>query len=103
MVIFNKEEQKKAHKGLHKEIYDCSCKPYLSPWEYCEKCKNAVLEFMQKYGAGVLTRDEEVEDLQKAFNTAMIKVGSLKQKLEEKIQRVEKLKDKLETATQSIK
>lgn len=92
MVTFDKEEQKKAHKELHKKIYDCDCKPWSNGVDYCEKCQYAVIKFMNQYGAGVLTRDEEVDDLQEAFNTAMIEVGNLKQKLEGKITKYEKLK-----------
>ena len=92
MVTMNKQEQKEAHKVLHKKIYDCSCRPYLSPWEYCEDCKNAVLEFMRKYGAGVLTRDAEIEELAKEYSKCLRVNLAIIKRLDEKIKRVEELK-----------
>jgi len=99
MVTLDKEEEKEAHKVLHKKIYDCSCKPYLSPWQYCEDCKDSVLEFMQKFGAGVLTRDEELEDLGKECSKILKLNVSLTKKLDEKINRVEQLKKELEDSS----
>lgn len=84
--------QKEAHKELHKRIYDCNCKPYLRPNEYCEKCKNAVLEFMKEHGAGGLTRDVELEELTKQYSRICKENALLLKKLEIKSRRVEELK-----------
>lgn len=92
MVTLDKELHKKAHKELHKTIYDCDCKPYLKPWEYCDNCKNAVLKFMDTHGAGVLTRDEDIEELAKLYSKALKLNVSLEKRLDEKIKRVEELK-----------
>ena len=60
------EQEKQAHKELHKAISQCNTCCPVSPGErYCDKCAGEVLGFMNKYGAGVLTRDEHLEELEK--------------------------------------
>ena len=86
----------RPHKELHKRIYDCECKPWRRGVNYCENCQKAVIDFMNKYGVGVLCRDEEVEILLKG-NMRLIKDNEiLKTKLEKKIKRVEELKRETE-------
>ena len=97
MVTLNKEIHKEAHKELHKTIYDCDCQPYLKPWQYCEKCKNAVLDFMDKHGAGALTKDVEMEELAKEYSKLLKNNLSLTKRLDEKIKRVEELKKILDS------
>jgi len=95
MVTLNREEEEKAHKELHKKIYDCVCKPYLKPHKYCDDCKKNVTDFMDMFGAGVLTRDEKVEELQKENLKLKGELSVIQKKLEEKIKRVEELKKEL--------
>ncbi len=102
MVTLDKELHKKAHKELHQAIYDCKCKPYLEPWKYCDNCKNAMLKFMDEHGAGVLTRDEEIEELAKLYSKALKLNASLEKRLDEKIKRVEELKARIKSSGISL-
>ncbi len=92
--------ENEPHVQLHKLIYDCtnrndSCKPWSRGVDYCKGCQKAVIDFMNKYGAGVLTNDIVIEDLLKD-NVKLAKENmSLKNKLEAKIKRVEELKSQL--------
>ncbi len=44
------------HKELHNKIWDCKkCCPIGIKDKYCKNCKKAVLDFMDRYGVGVLT------------------------------------------------
>lgn len=59
------EQEKQAHKELHKAISECNTCCPISPGErYCDKCAGEILGFLNKYGAGVLTRDEHFEDME---------------------------------------
>lgn len=86
------KERFEAHKILHTKIYKCECKPYLKDEGYCGVCENEILEFMNKYGAGVLTNDILIEELQKKITKLTKENNSLSFKLELKIKRVEELK-----------
>lgn len=88
--------QQEPHTKLHKQIYDCKCIPLpLGTKPYCNDCQKAVVDFMNKYGAGVLCRDEEIELMLKS-NIKLIKENdSLKKKLELKTKRVEELKEEV--------
>ena len=82
-----------AHKELHNKIWDCKCKPYLRPWKYCKNCKKVVLDFLDKYGAGTLTNDLKIDELQET-NAKLVKENkSLSQKLEAKSRKYEELKN----------
>ena len=60
------KEEKQAHKELDKKIKDCkNCCPISKEERYCEDCHKLVIDFMDKWGAGVLTRDEHFEDMEK--------------------------------------
>ena len=89
-------EHQKIHKELHDKIYNCKnkCKPYLRDEDYCCDCKNEVLSFMYKYGAGVLTNDILIEYQTKAIRKLEKIATSLKKKLEEKNKKYETLKEK---------
>lgn len=84
----------KEHAELHKKIWDCSCTPYLKDWKYCQKCKDAVLEFMDEFGAGVLTNDLKIEGLENKCSKLEKENKSLNQRLQDKIKRVEELKER---------
>ena len=58
------KEEKQAHKELDKKIKSCTCLPISHGEKYCEECHDLVIGFMDKYGAGVLTRDEHLKDLE---------------------------------------
>ena len=47
------------HKELTKQIRQCKCMP-LGDTPYCDKCQKAVIDFLNKYKAGNLTRDMEI-------------------------------------------
>lgn len=94
--------QKKAHEDLHKKIYDCNCKPHLNPWIYCNKCQGAIIDFMNKYGAGILTRDIELEELEKSNDKICKENRSVKEKLDSKIKRVEVLKEGLGRCSKTL-
>lgn len=97
MVTLNTEKQKEAHKKLYKDIFDCDCKPWIKDKGYCSKCHGKVIMFMDDYGAGVLTRDIELEELSKE-NSKLLKTNlTTNKKLESKIKRVEELKKLLIT------
>lgn len=87
-------EYVEEHKILHKKIYDCKCKPVTE--EYCNDCKNAVIEFMRKHGAGSLTQDVRIERLNLEILTLTKTNKSIKNQLEQKTIRVNKLKKELE-------
>ncbi len=59
------KDEIQAHKELNKKIFGCGCCPLNERNKYCDNCQKAVVDFMNKYGAGVLTRDELVEELEK--------------------------------------
>jgi len=89
-------EELKAHAELHKTILDCGrCCPCLKGEVYCEDCKKAVTDFMDKYGAGALTKDEFVENLRLQIRGLEKDSKILQSRLDEKIERVEELKLKL--------
>lgn len=59
------EQEKQAHKELNKLIGNCDeCCPCLKGEKYCDNCHDAIIGFMDKYGAGVLTRDEHLKELE---------------------------------------
>ena len=62
---------------------------------YCDNCQKAVVDFMNKFGAGTLTRDPEREALQKSVKFLTEETAGLKAKLEAKNRRVEELKAQL--------
>lgn len=83
------QEEIKAHEELHKKIYDCKrCCPTGNE-KYCGNCKKAILDFMDKYGAGVLTRDEIFEELQDKIKNLEKENKKLTKKLAEKIKQLE--------------
>lgn len=86
------EKQKQAHKLLYKVIYDCDCKPWRKRESYCSKCHANVIMFMDTYGAGVLTRDIELDELLKKYSKLLKTNLALNKRLESKIKRVEELK-----------
>lgn len=97
------EQQKQAHKELHKKIYDCGCCPISPKDEYCGKCERVIIDFMNKYGAGVLTRDELIESLRKLLGEkihqlALLDENTRKQirKLKKEIKRLEELDNALD-------
>jgi len=92
----------KEHKELHEKIWNCKCKPYLKINKYCKDCQEEIIKFLNKYGAGVLTNDLKIEELEKKNNKLEKENQSLSQHLQEKIKRVEELKEEL-TSFQSIK
>ena len=87
--------QNEPHVKLHKQIYECECKPWRKGVDYCEKCQKAVVDFMNKHGAGILTNDIVIEDLLKDNVKLAKERDSLEKKLESKIKRVEELKNLL--------
>ena len=78
-------------KELSKKIYACKCMPIFIGVKYCKDCQHEVLEFMNKYGVGVLAGDLVIEDLQKENQTLKNINSSLQKQLLEKIKQVEKL------------
>ena len=53
------EHEKQAHKELDNKIRSCkNCCPIGKFECYCEDCLQAIVDFANKHGAGVLTRDE---------------------------------------------
>lgn len=85
-------EFREEHKELHKRIYGCDCKPWLNERDYCEKCQGYVISFMNQFGAGVLTRDIEIENLRKTSKKLDMEIASLRKKLEHKTKRLEEIK-----------
>ena len=73
----------KEHKELHKIIYECKCTPIGG--NYCENCEKAVIDFMNKHGAGTLTQDILIESLKKRVS----ELGSYNQSQANKIKRLE--------------
>ena len=57
------KEEIQAHKILDNKIRNCGCCP-LGKEKYCKNCEKVVIDFMNKYGAGVLTRDEFIQELE---------------------------------------
>lgn len=88
MKIINQE----PHANLHKQIYECECKPWSRGVDYCENCQSTVVDFMNKHGAGILCRDEEIELMLKSSIKLAKENEVLRARLESKIKRVEKLK-----------
>ena len=84
--------ENEPHTKLHKQIYECGCKPWRRGVDYCEKCQKAVVDFMNKYGAGILANDIVIEDLLKDNVKVSKENISLKKRLDAKIKRVEELK-----------
>ncbi len=99
MVTLNKEKQKKAHEKLHNAIFNCDCKPWRKLESYCDKCHAAVIKFMEDFGAGVLTRDMELYELSKGYAKLLRTNVSLEKRLDEKIKRVEELKEMVDSPT----
>ena len=85
--MYNKEE----HKKLHKQIYNCKCLPIGKKDSYCEACQKAVIDFMNVYGAGALTRDEYIYDLNKENKELKNDEIALQERLKIKVKEVEKL------------
>ena len=78
----NEKEQMKLHEELHKKIYDCKdCCPCLKGEKYCENCEKLIINFMNKYGAGVLTRDELIESLRRALGGKIHQLALLDEKM----------------------
>ncbi len=84
------------HNQLHNQIWNCSCMPLNQ--DYCKDCQKAVITFMNTYGAGNLTRDILVENLQKEISVKGKEIDSLKLRLQEKIIRVDELKEELKAS-----
>lgn len=82
------------HKELHEKIWNCKCMPLKPGSEYCLDCEQAVVGFMNKYGAGELTRDLLVDELKKKINKLEKENVSLSKSLEERRARVVELKEK---------
>lgn len=91
MKIINHE----PHIKLHEKIKECGCKPWRKGVDYCKNCEKAVIDLMNKYGAGYLCRDEEIELMLKSSIKLVKENESLKKKLDEKIKRVEELKTQI--------
>lgn len=87
MTIETKEETN-AHKELHNKIYDCGCCPLSEKEEYCDDCKKAVIDFMNKYGAGVLTRDELIESLKKILGEKISQLAKLDENTRKQIRKL---------------
>ena len=95
MINELKEHELKEHKELHNKIWNCKnekCNPVLRGVNYCKDCQKVIIDFMNKYGAGVLTRDKQVEDLQDKIRKLELERNSLDKKFLEKIKKVEELK-----------
>ncbi len=60
--------QSQAHKELHEKIWNCPCLPVSRETKYCNKCHKAVTDFMDKHGAGELTNDLLIEQLESKIN-----------------------------------
>ena len=79
----------KEHKELTTQIFNCKiCLPVLKNDKYCKNCKDAVLDFIDKYGAGVLTNDlvimelkREIKSLRSSNIVYMDKIEELKEEL----------------------
>ncbi len=80
------------HKNLHERIWNCGCLPIAPGSNYCEGCQKDVIDFMNNYGAGELTQDIRIEDLELKVDKLKKENEGLKIQLDEKIKRVEELK-----------
>lgn len=89
--------ENEPHMILHKQIYECKCKPWRKGVDYCDNCQKAVVDFMNEHGAGVLTNDIVIEGLLKDCVKLAKENMSLKKRLEVKIRRVEELKEKVKS------
>ncbi len=59
------KEEKQAHKELENKIKGCkNCCPIDKFECYCDDCLKALVDFANRHGAGVLTRDEHLEELE---------------------------------------
>ncbi len=76
----NNEEE---HRGLHKRIYECKCMPMKE--NYCKNCEKAIVDFMNKHGAGALTQDTLIENLKKRVS----ELGNYNKSQANKIKRLE--------------
>ena len=88
------EEEKQAFKDFTKDVYNCPCGPTISG-AYCNDCKRKVLDFIDKWGMGILCQDITVENQDKKIKWLKGQCSSLVKKLEEKIKRVEELKKEI--------
>ena len=83
------EHKELEHKELSKKIFKCSCIPIGK--NYCKECQEAVIEFMNKYGAGTLTRDLLAYDLKKENEELKNTQLAFQEHLEIKTKEVERL------------
>lgn len=80
------------HRELDKKIMGCTkCKPFLTKYNYCKDCVEAVVNFMNSYGAGTLCQDGKVECLEREIAHLKRANLGLKDSLEQKNRRVEEL------------
>ncbi len=87
-----KEEELISHKELHNKIFNCNkCCPVGIKDVYCKDCQKAVIDFMNKYGAGVLTRDEMFEELKGRIHKLELVNKSLTNKLSSKTETINRL------------
>ncbi len=87
--------EKERHKELHKKIFNCKCLPISPGSKYCENCQTAVIEFMNEYGAGVLTNDMVIEELKHKISKLVNENISLNNKFKDIVQKYDKLKASL--------
>lgn len=95
MTIETKEQIRiegiQAHKELDKKIRNCkNCCPVLKGEQYCDDCRMVVIEFMDKYGAGVLTNDETMEEIDKLLEDYKNKIRVLIDKMQQKMRSLRK-------------
>lgn len=82
---------------LGKKIYDCkeNCKPWFIGVDYCSGCQEVVINFLNKYGAGVLMGDLVIDDLKKENQILKNQNNSLNKQLQDKINQINKLKEEM--------
>ncbi|MFA6073930.1 MAG: hypothetical protein WC758_07485 [Candidatus Woesearchaeota archaeon] len=85
------KEQKDALKEFNKKIMSCACGPSISG-KYCDNCKKLMLDFIDKYGMGILCNDIPLENLQKENTILKNENNSLQIQLNKKTKDYEELR-----------